>query len=175
MPIYTKTGDKGTTSIYGGKRVSKDELIIEATASIDELSTFIGLVVNYLTDKKEIEFLTEVQRNLYLIMAYLSGAKIELKHLIIETKRFEQLIDEYTSQLPKLNRFILNPGSKIASLFHMLRTTTRRCERRVITHLKNSEKMNNESEKLILIYINRMSDLFFTFARKYSKNKEIIS
>ena len=175
MPIYTKTGDKGTTSIYGGKRVSKDELIIEATASIDELSTFIGLVVNYLTDKKEIEFLTEVQRNLYLIMAYLSGAKIELKHLIIETKRFEQLIDEYTSQLPKLNRFILNSGSKIASLFHMLRTTTRRCERRVITHLENSEKMNKKNEKLILIYINRMSDLFFTFARKYSKNKEIIT
>ena len=108
-------------------------------------------------------------------MAYLSGAKIKLEQLSQETKKFEQLIDKYTSQLPKLNRFILNSGSKTASLFHMLRTTTRKCERRVITHLKNSKKMNNENEKLILIYLNRMSDLFFTYARKYSKNKEIIS
>lgn len=175
MSIYTKTGDKGTTSIYGGKRVSKDELIIEATGSIDELSTFIGLVVNYLTDKKEIRFLTEIQRNLYLIMAYLSGAKIKLEQLSEETKKFEQLIDDYTSRLPKLNKFILNSGSKVASFFHMLRTTTRRCERRVITYLKSSKKLNNENEKLILIYINRMSDLFFTIARKYSKNKEIIT
>jgi len=175
MSIYTKTGDKGTTSIYGGKRVSKDDLIIEATGSIDELSTFIGLIVNNITDKKEVLFLINIQKNLYLIMAYLSGAKIDLQQLSQETKKFEQLIDDYTSRLPKLNRFILNPGSKIASLFHMLRTTTRLCERRVITHLKNSKKMNNENEKLILIYLNRMSDLFFTYARKYSKNKEIIS
>src|SRR3989344_5585712 len=158
MSIYTKTGDKGTTSIYGGKRVSKDDLII-----------------NNITDKKEVLFLINIQKNLYLIMAYLSGAKIDLQQLSQETKKFEQLIDDYTSRLPKLNRFILNPGSKIASLFHMLRTTTRLCERRVITHLKNSKKMNNENEKLILIYLNRMSDLFFTYARKYSKNKEIIS
>src|SRR3990167_9850065 len=173
MSIYTKTGDKGTTSIYGGKRISKDDLIIEATGSIDELSTFIGLIVNYITDKKEVLFLINIQKNLYLIMAYLSGAKIKLEQLSQETKKFEQLIDKYTSQLPKLNRFILNSGSKTASLFHMLRTTTRLCERRVITHLKNSKKMNNENEKLILIYLNRMSDLFFTYARKYSKNKEI--
>ena len=175
MSIYTKTGDKGTTSIYGGKRVSKDDLIIEASGSIDELSSFIGFVVNNLSNKKESLFLINIQKNLYLIMAYLSGAKIDLKQLSQETKRFEQLIDDYTSRLPKLNRFILNPGSKIASLFHMLRTTTRRCERRVITYLKTSKKLNNENEKLILIYINRMSDLFFTFARKYSKNKEIIT
>lgn len=175
MSIYTKTGDKGTTSIYGGKRVSKDDLIIEASGSIDELSTFVGFVVNCLIDKKDSELLINIQKNLYLIMAYLSGAKIKLEQLSQETKKFEQLIDKYASQLPKLNRFILNSGSKTASLFHMLRTTTRKCERRVVTYLKNSEKMNNENEKLILIYINRMSDLFFTIARKYSKNKEIIT
>lgn len=175
MSIYTKTGDKGTTSIYGGKRVSKDDLIIEASGSIDELSTFVGFVVNCLTDKKDSEFLIDIQKNLYLIMAYLSGAKIKLEQLSQETKKFEQLIDKYTSQLPKLNRFILNSGSKTASLFHMLRTTTRRCERRVVSYLKRSKKLNNENEKLILIYINRMSDLFFTFARKYSKNKEVLT
>lgn len=173
--IYTKTGDKGTTSIYGGKRVSKDDLIIEASGSIDELSTFVGFVVNCLTDKKDSAFLIDIQKNLYLIMAYLSGAKIKLEQLSQETKRFEQLIDNYTSRLPKLNRFILNSGSKTASLFHMLRTTTRKCERRVITYLKNSKKMDHENEKLILIYINRMSDLFFTFARKYSKNTEMLT
>lgn len=175
MAIYTKTGDKGTTSIYGGKRVSKDDLIIEASGSIDELSTFVGYIVNCLADKKDSGFLIEIQKNLYLIMAYLSGAKIKLEQLSQETKKFEQLIDKYTSQLPKLNRFILNSGSKTASLFHILRAITRRCERRVVSYLKSSKKLNYENEKLILIYLNRMSDLFFTIARKYSKNKEIIT
>lgn len=175
MPIYTKTGDKGTTSVYGGKRVSKDNLIIETTGSIDELSAFIGYVVNCLTDKKEALFLMDIQKNLYLIMAYFSGAKIKLQQLKSETKRFEQLIDDYTSQLPKLNRFILNSGTKLASLFHMLRTSTRKCERKVVSHLKIENKLNHENEKLILIYLNRLSDLFFTFARKYSKNKEILT
>ncbi len=174
MVIYTKTGDKGTTSIYGGKRVSKDDLIIEASGSIDELSTFIGLTVSYITDKKEVLFLINIQKNLYLIMAYLSGAKIELKQLSEDTKRFEQIIDDYTSRLPKLNRFILNPGTKIASLFHILRVETRRCERRVVSYLKNTKNLKN-NEKLILMYINRLSDLFFTFARKYSKSKEILT
>jgi len=174
MVIYTKTGDKGTTSIYGGKRVSKDDLIIEASGSIDELSTFIGLTVSYITDKKEVLFLINIQKNLYLIMAYLSGAKIELKQLSEDTKRFEQIIDDYTSRLPKLNRFILNPGTKIASLFHILRVETRRCERRVVSYLKNAKNLKN-NEKLILMYINRLSDLFFTFARKYSKSKEILT
>ncbi len=174
MPIYTKTGDKGTTSIYGGKRTSKDALIIEACGSIDELSTLIGFSVNYLTDKNETAFMINIQKNLYYIMAFLSGAKIELKHLSTETKRFEQKIDDYTSRLPKLNRFVLNPGTKIASLFHILRVETRRCERRVVSYLKNVKKLNN-NEKLILMYINRLSDLFFTYARKYSKNKEILT
>ena len=175
MVIYTKTGDKGTTSIYGGKRVSKDDLIIETTGSIDELSTFIGFVVNNLSNKREIEFLINIQRNLYLIMAYLSGAKIEFSSLSLETKRFEQFIDDYTSRLPKLNRFVLHSGSKVSSLFHILRVETRKCERRVVSYIKRGNKLNAKNEKLILIYINRMSDLFFTFARKYSKNKEIIT
>ena len=108
-------------------------------------------------------------------MAYLSGARVELKQLSEETKRFEQMIDDITSQLPKLNRFVLYPGSKIASFFHILRVETRKSERRVVAYLKKSKRLNSSTEKMILQYINRLSDLFFTYARKYSKNKEIIT
>jgi cob(I)alamin adenosyltransferase len=175
MPIYTKTGDKGTTSVIGGKRTSKDDILVEAYGSIDELSSSIGLVINYIKNKEEMAFFIEIQRNLYTIMAYLSGAKVELKQLSSETKRFEQMIDDITSRLPKLNRFVLYPGSKLASFFHILRVETRKSERRVVSYFKKSKKLNKSTEKLILQYINRLSDLFFTFARKYSKNKEILT
>ena len=175
MSIYTKTGDKGTTSVFGGARISKDDILVEAYGSIDELSSYIGLVLNYIKNKKDIRFFINVQRTLYTIMAYLSGARVELKQLSEETKRFEQMIDDITSQLPKLNRFVLYPGSKIASFFHILRVETRKSERRVVAYLKKSKRLNSSTEKMILQYINRLSDLFFTYARKYSKNKEIIT
>ena len=175
MAIYTKTGDKGTTSLFGGKRTSKDDILVEAYASLDELSTSIGLVLNYIKNKKDIQFFIDVQRTLYTIMAYLSGAKVDLKSLPTETKRFEQMIDDITSQLPKLNRFVLYPGSKVASFFHILRVETRKSERRVVACLKKSKRLNSSTEKLILQYINRLSDLFFTYARKYSKSNEILT
>jgi len=175
MPIYTKTGDKGTTSVFGGKRTSKDNILVEVYGSIDELSSYIGLVLNYIKNKQEIKFFIDVQRALYTIMAYLSGANVDLRSLSIETKRFEQMIDDITSRLPKLNRFVLYPGSKTASFFHILRVETRKSERRVVAYLKKSKKLNKPTEKLILQYMNRLSDLFFIYARKYSKNKEILT
>ncbi|MFH1827177.1 MAG: cob(I)yrinic acid a,c-diamide adenosyltransferase [bacterium] len=175
MPIYTKTGDKGTTSIFGGRRVSKDSPIIEICGSIDELSSCVGLVIVYIKNKEDLAFLIEVQKTLYLIMAYFTGANVELKQLLKETKRFEQKIDIYTSRLPKLNRFVLYSGSKTSSLFNVLRVQTRKSERRIITYLSGKKNPNSLIEKSILVYINRLSDLFFIFARKCSKNKEILT
>lgn len=166
MPIYTKTGDKGITSLFGGKRVSKSDVQIEAYGSIDELSSFVGLVVNILKRKSDKEFLVNLQKDFYKIMASLSGAKIDLVFLEKKIFDFEEQINNLDKKLPKLKRFILPGGSEISSWFHILRAICRRAERKVIKY--------NQKELRIIKYLNRLSDLFFTLARYYNREKEVV-
>ena len=106
MSIYTRTGDSGTTALYGGKRISKADLQVEAYGSIDELTSFIGLVINKLINEKDRIFLISVQKDLYQIMAVLSGANIDLKFLFGEkVLTFENNIDSLEKKLPKLMSF----------------------------------------------------------------------
>ena len=166
MSIYTRTGDSGTTALYGGKRISKADLQVEAYGSIDELTSFIGLVINKLINEKDRIFLISVQKDLYQIMAVLSGANIDLKFLFGEkVLTFENKIDELEKKLPKLNKFILPGGTEISSWFHILRVICRRAERNVVRFDNNI---------IIVKYLNRLSDLLFVMARTYGKNKEII-
>ena len=166
MPIYTKTGDNGTTALYGGKRLLKSDLQVEAYGSIDELTSFIGLVVNKLINRKDKLFLISLQKDLYQIMAVLSGANIDLKFLFGEkVLTFENKIDESEKKLPKLNKFILPGGTEISSWFHILRVICRRAERNVVRFDNNI---------IIIKYLNRLSDLLFVMARTYGKDKEII-
>jgi len=171
MSIYTKTGDKGTTSLFSGKRTLKSSLQIEAYGSVDELSSFIGLVTSKLKDKTDKEFLLMVQKDLYQIMAVLSEAKTDLKVAKEHIKIFEQCIDKTQSKLPKLTRFILPQGNEMSSWFHILRTICRRAERNVVRYF---EAFNVRRLMLIIKYLNRLSDLFFIMARKYSQEKEIL-
>ena len=166
MSIYTKTGDDGTTAIYGGKKLLKSDLQVEAYGSIDELTSFIGLVLNKLINREDKLFLISVQKDLYQIMAVLSGAKINPKFLF-EKKifDFENKIDELEKKLPRLNKFILPGGTEISSWFHILRVICRRAERNVV-------RFNNNV--IIVKYLNRLSDLLFVMARNYGKNKEIV-
>src|SRR3989344_2215165 len=172
MPIYTKTGDKGTTALFGGKRVSKADLQVEAYGSVDELTSYIGLVNSKIKNQKAKLFLIEIQKDLYKIMGYLAGSKSNIKYLDGRVKDFENKIDEIDKKLPKLTKFILPGGSEISSLFHILRTICRRSERSVI---RFSEKLTTEHRLLITIkYLNRLSDLFFTLARSHNKGKDTL-
>ncbi len=164
MRIYTRTGDQGLTSIFGGKKVSKADDPIFAYGAIDELSSFLGLLINKIKSKKDKQFFIEIQKDLYQIMAYLSGAKISLDFCQKKVLEFEKKIDNLTTKLPILKKFILPGGTELSCWFHILRTVCRRAERLVV----------KTKRKLIIPYFNRLSDLFFTYARFYNKEKEII-
>ncbi len=170
MPIYTKTGDRGETSLFGGKRVAKSDLQVEAYGSVDELTSFIGLVIAKTVDPKQKAYLTSIQKDLYVIMSVLAGDTN--KKTVSEKKinDFERLIDKIGVKLPALHGFILPQGSEISAWFQILRVICRRAERKVVLF---SVKIENLNLKIIIKYLNRLSDLFFVLARYYNKEKEI--
>ena len=167
MKIYTKTGDKGETGLFGGERVSKNSLRIETYGTIDELNAFLGLAVLEVTDTSIKNILQNIQNQLFTVGADLSTPQIEKNKKLNITrtpKEFylsaEKIIDKYESQLDELKNFILPGGSKGAALLHICRTITRRAEREVVA-LDNTVKIGNN----IIIFLNRLSDLFFVLAR----------
>lgn len=171
MKIYTKTGDRGTTSRFGGKRVSKASLEINAAGELDELTSFIGLVATQLTQKKEIELLQSIQRDLYKIMALVAGSKEPVEEFTRRAQEFERIIDNYTSQLSELHSFIVPGGTALSGWFHILRVVARRAERALILLVK--EKGHKRLLQGPAPYLNRLSDLFFTLARFYNREHEI--
>lgn len=166
MTIYTKTGDDGTTSLFGGKRVLKSDPQVEAYGSVDELTSFLGLVIVKVKDKNQASFLLGIQRDLYKIMGYLAGAKEDMEPLENKVNKIEQLIDNVSPELPELKRFILPGGTELSAWFHVLRTVCRRAERAVVFY-KNSE--------IIIKYLNRLSDLFFVLSRFYNQKQEAVA
>lgn len=171
MSIYTKFGDKGKTSLYGGKTVSKAALRVEAYGTVDELNSFVGVTLAYLKDKNIKSELVKVQNDLLEIGASLaSPARNKHEKLSKYFKQrvgeFEVEIDDLTKKLPDLENFILPGGGITGANLHFARTLVRRAERRVVD-LSTKEKINTE----ILVYLNRLSDLFFMYAR-LSNNKE---
>lgn len=177
MKIYTKTGDKGTTSVFGGRRVSKTDSQIEACGSIDELTSIIGLVATKTEEKEKREFLQKIQVELYQIMAVLSNARMPLIKLELSIQDFEQRIDRIETQYPTPTRFILPGGNELSALSHITRTVCRRAERAVIYFFEtNKEGAKLEAQRTIIVqYLNRLSDLFFMLAREYAKGKEILT
>ena len=165
MSIYTKIGDDGTTSLFGGKRLLKSDLQVEAYGSVDELTSFIGLLVTKIKNKDDRQFLIDKQKDFHQIMAVLSGAKLDLRFLEKKVFDFENKIGELEKKLPKLNKFILPGGTEISSWFQILRVICRRAERNVV-------RFNNNI--IIVKYLNRLSDLLFVMARNYGKNKEVV-
>lgn len=179
MKIYTKTGDKGETGLFGGGRVSKDSLRIEAYGTIDELNSFIGLAIVEIKDDGVKKLLFEIQNELFVVGTDLATPNIE-KDEKLKIKRVaedfylskEKEIDKYEDKLDKLQNFILPGGSKSASFLHVCRTICRRAERRAVS-LSRIEKINEH----ILIYLNRLSDLLFVLSRfenKVSNHPDVI-
>lgn len=163
MPIYTRTGDKGQTSLFDGTRVAKSHARVETYATIDELNSFLGAAVAHMRSKhprvkKELQ---RIQHELFDI-----GSALAMPHplpvvgLEKRTKEFEELIDDLTKKMPELKNFILPGGGKAGSLLHVSRTLARRAERRIVKLLETEEV-----DDQILKYLNRLSDLLFTLAR----------
>lgn len=173
MPIYTRFGDKGKTALFGGKTVSKGNIRVEAYGNLDELNSFLGVILAQVKNKQIEQQLLQIQNDLFEISANLAGSKTQNldQRLKVRVKEFEKTIDSLTKKLPRLNNFIL-PGGKTGSLLHYARTIARRAERRTVA-LAEKEKVLSE----VLIYLNRLSDLLFTFARVINfqeKQTEII-
>jgi cob(I)alamin adenosyltransferase len=163
MPIYTRFGDKGKTALFGGKTVSKGNIRVEAYGNLDELNSFLGLCLSQIKDKKIKAELLQIQSDLFEIGACLAGPGKTYQELGKKLKQrvldFEKTIDTLTKKLPKLNNFIL-PSGRTGALLHYARTISRRAERRTVA-LSEKEKVLDE----VLVYLNRLSDLLFTFAR----------
>jgi len=168
MSIYTKTGDRGTTSLFRGTRVSKADPQVDAYGSLDELSSALGFVVPLIRDKKDIACIHNIQNDLYTMMATLAGAThLQQKTVQARIKLFEKMIDRLDQVLPKLTSFILPGGGEIAARLHLGRTVCRRAERALVSYF-DCAKTKIVGEDIMLAYINRLSDLLFQLARKYS-------
>lgn len=177
MKIYTKTGDKGTTSLFGGTRVPKYHLRIEAYGTVDELNSYIGLIRDQNIDKKIINSLLRIQNELFTLGAMLAtppeketlkSGKKRLNIPKINAKSIELLeteIDEMNLELPQMTNFILPGGNQIVSFCHIARCVCRRAER-LATALNEDKSINSD----VLGYLNRLSDYLFVLARKLSKD-----
>lgn len=173
MKIYTKTGDKGETSLLTGNRVPKHHPRIEAYGTIDELNSFIGLLLAYNFEKESKDCLTEVQNLLFSIGTYLAMDEIKQGFDIyrVENKDIERLeaeIDRLNDSMPKLKAFIIPGGSKAIALSHVCRSVCRRAER-ICTYLAEIDKV----EDLIIKYLNRLSDYLFVLGRKIAHDDKI--
>lgn len=176
MKIYTKTGDAGETSIIEGKRIPKSELLIEANGALDEASSFVGWARETIEDDKARTLLSNVQHDLYEIMGFLAGAAIPTKDLEKRIVVFEQYIDRQSAKLPPLHRFILPQGGEASTRLHIARTMVRSAERRVVRFVREKLKYSQKAVKtgetpelLMIRYLNRLSDVFFTLARTFAQ------
>lgn len=184
MKIYTKGGDRGTTSLFGGERVEKNSLRIRAYGEIDELNSLIGVILAEWSNvevepRQEVQPLRKkllrIQQELFVLGADLAtpyAVKVKVPRIgKIYIKRLEKEIDNLSKQLSPLKKFILPGGSQLGSKLHLARTIARRAERSIV-HLASEEKI----DKNAIVYINRLSDWLFVLARyanKLGKNPEI--
>ena len=171
--IYTKTGDKGTTSLVGGVRVSKADIRLDAYGTIDELNSFIGLLISVMKDAEHEELLRFVQHKLFSLGSYLAtdASKTDLhavSHILPEhVARLEQAIDEADASLPELHAFILPGGSLSASVCHVCRTVCRRAERRILALEEAGAEC--EIDENVKQFVNRLSDYLFILSRKLNQ------
>ncbi len=166
MKIYTKTGDKGTTSLIGGTRVAKSHLRIETYGTVDELNSYIGLVRDQEVNGSRSAILKEIQDRLFTVGATLAtdpekAPKVNVPDLHEEdVLLLEAEIDAMTVQVPPLRAFVLPGGHQAVSFCHVARCVCRRAERLVI-RLQEESYVNN----LVVVYLNRLSDYLFALCR----------
>jgi cob(I)alamin adenosyltransferase len=174
MKIYTKTGDKGTTSLFGGKRVAKHNIRIDSYGTVDELNANLGLVRDQDLDTNSKEGLITIQEKLFTVGAILasdpgkSSNASKIPELKADDIRFlEKEIDRMNEELPEMTHFVLPGGHTAVSHCHVARTVCRRAER-ICAALFNLEPFDEK----VLQYLNRLSDYLFVLARSIAKQKD---
>ncbi|HOX83378.1 MAG TPA: cob(I)yrinic acid a,c-diamide adenosyltransferase [Chryseolinea sp.] len=166
MKIYTKTGDSGTTALFGGKRVSKANLRIDTYGTVDELNSYLGLVRDQEVNAKRKDTLIEIQDRLFTIGSILAtepeNTKVKIPLLSEDDILFlEKEMDVMEAELPSMKSFVLPGGHQAVSFCHVARTVCRRTERLTIS-LNTQEAIN----PLVIKYLNRLSDYLFMLSRK---------
>lgn len=181
MKIYTKTGDNGQTSLFGGEKVSKSYIRVDAYGTVDELNSYLGLLRDLIDNEDHKVVLLKIQNELFIIGSHLAtpphkeilkSGKQRLKIGNIDAEEItflENLIDHMNETLPIMTHFILPGGHQIVSNCHIARNVCRRVERKIVKLNEVSYVDNN-----ILIYINRLSDYLFVLARKLAMELNII-
>lgn len=169
MKIYTRTGDKGKTGLFGGERVSKSAVRLHAYGTIDELNALLGVIASEPKLPKTVQkHMMEIQTLLFYVGADLATPmKSSAKILRIETKNatlLEEWIDAMETKLTPLTQFILPSGSRAGALLHQARTTCRRAERWIVA-LGEQEPINHD----VIVFVNRLSDYLFVTARYVNK------
>jgi len=173
MKIYTKTGDKGQTSLIGGTRVPKHHLRIESYGTVDELNSYIGLIRDQQVSDHQQDLLKEVQDRLFTIGSALASdpekSKMKIPDLHQEDiELLEKEIDTMTADLPELRHFILPGGSNAVSFCHLARCVCRRAER-ICVHLSEDSFVDEK----VMVYLNRLSDYLFVLSRKLCFDNQI--
>lgn len=175
MKIYTKTGDKGMTSLVGGQRVSKCCERLESYGMTDELNSYIGELICFCKDDKDISFLTDIQAKLFVVGGYLatdtSQHEIREGNTVTEgmITEVEKEIDRINAILPPLKLFILPGGCLASAKAHVCRTICRTTERCILRLAETGAEVDSN----VLAYINRLSDYFFVLARKLNLDNGI--
>lgn len=169
MKIYTKTGDKGTTSLLSGRRVNKNNIRIEAYGTVDELNSWIGVIRDRCHEKHR-EHLITIQNELFTIGSLLANdpeKEVSFKLPDINSEsilKLERLMDELNLDLLEMKNFVLPGGHELVSFVHVARCVCRRAERRIVDLMENAGV-----EDLIIQYINRLSDYLFVLSRASSQ------
>ena len=167
MKIYTKTGDDGSTSLFGGDRLLKSDIRVEAYGTVDELNSLVGLLADKLVNTDVSIHLQKIQNILFNIGSVLATVDEQFKSKLPELKNeyidfLENQIDRMQEKLPVMTQFVLPGGHENISLAHVVRTVCRRAERAIV----RIENIDNDSQiQWSLVYLNRLSDYFFVLSR----------
>ena len=172
--IYTRTGDKGKTSLVGGARVSKTHIRLEAYGTVDELNSQLGLLYTYLVEEDDRKMILWIQHKLFSVGSYLAtdqtntSLRIESQVADEDIQRLECAIDEIDAQLPPLKAFVIPGGARGSAVCQVCRTVCRRAERRILSMAEEYEVTTNVSA-----FVNRLSDYLFVLARKINLLSQI--
>ena len=175
MKIYTKGGDNGETSLFDNTRVSKADERVDAYGEVDELNACLGVVRAALDDVDLEQTVVTIQKELFAVGARLADPSSRIAGRVVKAgvapeavQRLEHTIDRLEQELPPLRRFILPGGSSAGAMLHLARTVCRRAERRVVALGADAV------EPIVVVYLNRLSDLLFVMARAANRRSGII-
>jgi cob(I)alamin adenosyltransferase len=173
MKIYTKTGDNGTTGLYGGTRVSKSDERLELYGTVDELLSHVGLIHDLIDEINVKQFLVKLQAELFCIGSYIAASpeksKLRLPELHSDyVADMERQMDEWGEIIPPLKHFILPGGHSTSSQIHIVRTLCRKLERKCVGFEEGFEEQDQ-----IIIFLNRFSDYLFVLARHFNHSNNV--